>query len=614
MYKFITGILSILLLGSVQLAGQDVTFKASSKNVVRTGERFQLTYSINAEGQNFRGPDLKDFRVLSGPSTSQSSRIEIINGNVSQRVDYTFTYVIQAGEEGIFDIEPARITVDGKTIESNPIKIQVVKSSSQQQGAQQGGSQRGTPQGSQDDLSNDVFLKAVVDKTTPYQGEQVIITYKLYFRINISNLIFDKEPSFKGFWVDDLLENPQKFTQYQETYNGQLYQVAEVRKFALFPQQNGKVEIQPAKLTCQAQVQNKNSRSRDPFDSFFNDPFFNRFKTIEVPLSSNGITMNIKPLPASGKPADFSGAVGNFDFSSSIDRTSLKANEAINLKFTVSGTGNVELVDKINVKFPPDFEVYDPKISKNINDGQRGISGKKTFEYLLIPRTEGEFTIDPVNFVYFDLNKKQYVTLKTPEYNISVAKGDGSAANVTYSGVNRSDIQYIGSDIRHIKTTNPGLIVTGNYFFGSTLFYLLLLVPFALFILFTIIWKNELKKRSNMALMRNRKATSIARKRMKKAESFMKENNKDSFYVEVSQALWGYLSDKFSIPMANLSMDTVSETLQQKEVKEETIKQFMDTLNNCEFARFAPGESHGTMENIYNEAVNIITLMEKELK
>lgn len=614
MYKYATGILTILLLTTLQLAGQDITFKASAKNVVRTGERFQLTYSVNAEGQNFRGPDLKDFRVLGGPSTSSSSRIEIINGNVNQRVDYTFTYVLQATGEGIFDIGPAKITVDGKTYESNPLKIQVVKSSAPQQGAQQGGNSGSNQQPAQDDLSNDVFLRAVVNKTNPFQGEQVIITYKLYFRINISNLIFDKEPSFKGFWVDDLLENPQKFKQYQETYNGQLYQVAEVRKYALFPQQSGKLEIQPAQLTCQAQVQNKNRRSRDPFDSFFNDPFFNRYQTVEVPLASNSIDLNIKSLPTAAKPAEFSGAVGDFDFSSSIDRTELKANEAINLKFTVSGTGNVELVDKINVKFPPDFEVYDPKISKNIRDGQNGISGTKTFEYLLIPRTEGEFKIDPVKFVYFDLSKKQYVTLESPAYDISVAKGDGSAAAVNYSGVNRSDIQYIGSDIRHIKTGNPGLAVMGNLFFGSTLFYLLILLPLALFVLFLIIWKNELKKRSNIALMRNRKATKVARKRMKKAETYMKENQKDPFYVEVSQALWGYLSDKFSIPMANLSMDTVAETLQRKEVKEETIKQFIETLNNCEFARFAPGENLGAMENIYNEAIKIITVMEKELK
>ena len=612
MKKFLSAILITFLFSTLQLNAQDISFTGSAKNVVRVGERFQLSYSVNAEGQNFRGPELAMFRILGGPSTSSSSKIEIINGNVSQRVDYSFTYVLQATEEGIFDLGPAKITVDGKIYESNPMKIQVVAGSSQQ--GSQGGNNNNSQQQPADDLSDDIFMRAVVDKTNPYQGEQVIITYKLYFRVNISNLIFDKEPSFKGFWVDDLLENPQKFRQYQETYKGNVYQVAEVRKYALFPQQNGKVEIQPAQLTCQAQVQNTNRRSRDPFDSFFNDPFFNRVKTVEVPLTSNKINLNIKPLPTAGKPAEFSGAVGNFDFTSSLDRNSVKANEAINLKFTVSGSGNVELVDKINVNFPPDFEVYDPKISKNIRDNQGGISGRKTFEYLLIPRNAGDFQIDPVKFVYFDLNKKQYVTLTTPAYNISVAKGDGSVADVSYSGVNQSDIQYVGSDIRHIRVNNPELSLIGNFFFGSTIFYILIFVPLLLFVLFLIIWKNELKKRSNIALVRNRKATKIARKRMKQAEIYLKENNKDSFYVEVSRALWGYLSDKFSIPMANLSMDTVEETLKKKEVQDETIKHFIKTLNNCEFARFAPGDSHAAMENIYNEAVNIITLMEKELK
>jgi len=615
MKKFILTILSLSFLITTTVIGQNVQFTGSAKNVVRTGERFNLIYKLNAEGSNFRGPDVKNFNVLTGPHTSQSSSVQIINGKVSRSVEYTFSYVLSAGEEGIFELQPAQVNVDGTIYKSNPVKIQVVKSANQQgqqrsQGNQQGGTTSTT------DFKDDVFIRAVVNKRNPMQGEQIVITYKLYYRINISAPEFTKEPSFKGFWKNDLMKDRQSYVQYTENYKGQQYNVAELRKFALFPQRSGKIVIEGADAICQAQVKAKTQqRSRDPFfDNFFNDPFFNRYQTVEIPLNTNSITINITPLPTSNRPGDFSGAVGNFNFNASIDKTELKANEAINLKFTVSGTGNVELVDKINVTFPPDFEVYDPKISKNINTSGNGVSGRKTFEYLIIPRTKGEFKINPVKFSFFDLAKKSYVTLTSPEYIINVAKGDGSQADVAFSGINQADIKYIGSDIRHIKTKGTQLKLIGSFFFGSTLFYVLLIVPIALFILFVIFMKNELKKRSNIALMRNRKATKVAKKRMKQAHLFLKENKKDEFYVEVSQALWGYLSDKFSIPLANLSMETVNETLTNKGVKEETINQFIETLNHCEFARFAPGDSSSKMENIYNEAVNIISLIENELK
>ncbi len=615
MKKFILTILSLSFLITTTVIGQNVQFTGSAKNVVRTGERFNLIYKLNAEGSNFRGPDIKNFNVLTGPHTSQSSSVQIINGKVSRSVEYTFSYVLSAGEEGIFELQPAQVNVDGTIYKSNPVKIQVVKSANQQgQQGSQGNKQGGTT--STDNFKDDVFIRAVVNKRNPMQGEQIVITYKLYYRINISAPEFTKEPSFKGFWKNDLMKDRQSYVQYTENYKGQQYNVAELRKFALFPQRSGKIVIEGADAICQAQVKAKTQqRSRDPFfDNFFNDPFFNRYQTVEIPLSTNSITINISPLPTSNRPGDFSGAVGNFNFNASIDKTELKANEAINLKFTVSGTGNVELVDKINVTFPPDFEVYDPKISKNINTSGNGVSGRKTFEYLIIPRTQGEFKINPVKFSFFDLKKKSYVTLTSPEYIINVAKGDGSQADVAYSGINQADIKYIGSDIRHIKTKGKQLKLIGSFFFGSTLFYVLLIVPIALFILFVIFMKNELKKRSNIALMRNRKATKVAKKRMKQAHLFLKENKKDEFYVEVSQALWGYLSDKFSIPIANLSMETVNETLTNKGVKEETISQFIETLNNCEFARFAPGDSSSKMENIYNESVNIISLIENELK
>lgn len=617
MKKLIISILSIFLLSVMSVIGQNVQFTGAAKNVVRIGERFNLIYSLNAEGNSFRGPEFEKFQVLTGPHTSQSSSVQIINGKVSRSVDYTYTYVLSAREEGIIEIPEAQVNVDGEIFTSNKVKIQVVKGASSQPGQQQGttGNQRSTA-GADDDYSDDVFLRVITSKRNPMQGEQVIVTYKLYYRINISAPEFNKEPSFKGFWKNDLNADRKSYVQYTENYQGQQYNVAELKKFALFPQRSGKITIDGADAICQAQVKAQSQqKSRDPlFDNFFNDPFFNRYKTIEIPLKVKPITIDVSPLPTTNRPAEFNGAVGNFEFKSTIDKTELKANEAITLKFIVNGTGNIELVDKVDITFPPDFEVYDPKVSKRINASKNGVSGSKTFEYLIIPRTAGDFVINPVTFSFFDLRSKTYKSITTPEYNINVSKGDGSAENITYSGVNQADIKYIGSDIRYIKTYTPKYRTIGTFFFGSTVFYLLLIAPLILFILFIVLLKKELQKRSNIALMRNRKATKVAQKRMKKAQQFLKENNKNDFYVEVSQALWGYLSDKFSIPMANLSMDTVSDSLKKKEVKEETITQFIETLNNCEFARFAPGDSSSTMDNIYNEAVNIISLIENELK
>jgi hypothetical protein len=613
--KFIASAIWLVFLLQVQsVDAQGVQFQAKAEEIVYAGERFNLIYTLNAEGNNFRGPDFSGVMVLSGPFTSTSSSVQVIKGKVSRTVEYTFTYVLSIGQEGVYEISPAKVNVDGTIYESNSLKIQAIKGTSSQQQQQPGTGLGGSGGGTQS-LKDEVFLRAVADKSSPKQGEQVIITYKLYFNINITALEFKKEPSFKGFWKTDLLDDKQQFRQYSEVYNGRKYQVAEVKKFAIFPQRSGTIEIEQADLVCQGQIRAQNKSSGDPFfDNFFNDPFFNRMKNVEIPLASNAISLNVQPLPSAGRPVEFNGAVGDFTFESSIDKTELKANDAINLKFTVKGTGNIELVDKMNIAFPPDFEVYDPKIGSNINANIAGVSGTKTFEYLIIPRTSGTFKINPVKFSYFDLKKNTYQTILSPEYIIRVAKGDGTASNVTYSGVNQADIKYIGSDIRHIKTKIPDFRFAGSFFFNSTTFWVLLILPALIFIAFIFLLKKELKKRTNIALMRNRKATKIAQKRMKKAQTFLQENKKDAFYEEVSQALWGYLSDKFSIPLANLSMDTVKDTLLTREVKEETISHFMDTLNHCEFARFAPGENGSDMKNIYDEAVGFISKIESELK
>ncbi len=386
-----------------------------------------------------------------------------------------------------------------------------------------------------------------------------------------------------------------------------------LRKVALFPQQSGKLTIDPLAVDLIAQIQVQRKRSNSPFD-IFEDAFFNSAQNVKKTINSNAVTINVKPLPTTGKPEGFSGAVGNFTFRSDIDRTEIKANDAINLKFTISGRGNIKLIDKLKIDFPPDFETYDPKVLDNISKSDNGISGTKTFEYLIIPRNQGNFTIKPITFSYFDLNKGKYVTLTSPEYNLKVNKGDGKQNTVSVTSSNQQDIKYIGSDIQYIKIKPVKLFKKGFYFFQSTLYYILLLIPFLLFITYLIIRRKHIKLRSNLALLKNKKATKVASKRLKKASQFLKSNESDKFFIEISQALWGYISDKFSIPLAELSMDSVSQALQSKSVSDEISKEFIETLHNCEFARFAPGDNATKMDKIYKESINIITKTERELK
>ena len=371
-------------------------------------------------------------------------------------------------------------------------------------------------------------------------------------------------------------------------------------------------------LACVAQVRRQTkTKTGDPFfDDFFNDSFFNSgVANVEKSLKSNPLVITVRPLPEEGKPGDFSGAVGSFTFHSEVDKTRLKTNEAVTLKCTISGKGNIQLIDKLNVTFPPDFESYDPKITSDIQTTAAGISGNQVFEYLMIPRKPGKFRIKPITFSYFDLDKKHYVTLTSPEFSIDVEKGSGEAgAVVTYAGANKEEIKYIGSDIRHIKDGTFRLNLAGSRFFGSTGFWLMLIIPLALFILLLFMWRKRMARRSNTVLMKNLKATKIARKRLQKAEAFKKSGNQDDFYIAISQALWGYLGDKFSINLSGLSIDSVQDALTKQNVNDAIITQFIETLNNTEFARFAPGEKTVNMERIYNEALEIITKIERELR
>jgi len=607
-----TGLLLALQLFAFSngLIASDLTFVATAKSQVRVGERFQLNYTINAEGKGFRGPDITDFQVLSGPNASTSSSVQIIQGRVQSKVEYVYSYFLRASREGTFTIPAARISANGKEYTSNTVTVVVLPAT---------GAASGQGQDTQTtNLDEELFLRATVSNTNPFLGEQVVVTYRIYTTVSISNINTSKISSFPGFWAKDLFQNIREFPQKREVINGKEYMVAEVRKYALFPQRTGEVIIEPGEVSCVAQIRTTGNRSRssDPFfDSFFNDPFFgSRVQNVERQLLSNSIKIDVKPLPTQNRPADFRGAVGEFSFQPEISSTEVNANEPITLKFTLRGKGNLELIDPPLVNFPPGFEVYDPETKNNIITNESGVSGSRTFEYLIIPRNPGEYTIRPITFSFFEPKNNRYQSFSSPEYKITVNRTSSASQSIAFSRLNQEEIQYITQDIRHIKLPPYQLRPVNVFFFHSKLFYLLMALPVIMATLIIIFWRRTVKLRNDVAKLKYRKATKISRKRLKMAGKFMKNGLENQFYEEISKALWGYLSDKLNIDKVVLSMDNVSDVLAKRKVKHEIIDQFIEVLNHTEFARFAPGDKSQNMEKIYNEALTIITKIERELK
>lgn len=611
-------LLSILFVSlSTVLSAQDVNFTVNAPNKVIEGQRFSITFSANADIDEFSPPGFDGFQLLSGPNRSQNSSISFINGKVSQNVNISYSFILYAKAKGTYTIKSARCKINGDDYASKAFTIEV---------ADGGGvvpSNNNESSGQSPDIVNvgddQLFIEAFIDKKKVYLGEQILLTHKIFTLVPVSNLSVDKLSSYPGFWSINLLDNNQQLKQYNQEINGKDYIVADLKREAVFAQKTGKIEIPPMELSCVAKIPTNKKRTavNDPFfDSFFNDPFFNNaYQSIEKKLHTKPITVEVLPLPAQGKPSDYTGAVGEFNISSNIDQLAVRTNEAVTVKYTVSGNGNIDLIPDLIVQFPADFEVYDPKVSTNTRKGNAGVSGYKIFEYTLIPRSAGTYNIPSVSFNFFNPETKRYEYKTTDSYEIKVEKGDqANSSNMTFSGKNKADIRYIGQDIRYISSYPYKLQLIGSHFFGSIWFYGFLFLPIILVLLIVIIWRKEIKKRSNEGLMKNKQATKLAKKRLKKANDFMKEGNDQDFYVELSQALWGYIADKFNIRLSVLSVETVHDYLVKKKVSEALIAEFTQTLNDCEFARFAPGNKNVVMDKVYKQGLQIISKIENQLK
>lgn len=599
-----------------QLKAQNEKLTASaSATTIATGEQVQITYSLNASGKGFKAPAFQDFDVVMGPS--QSQQMQIINGAVSQTL--SFTYVLQATKEGVFKFGAAEISVGSNKIYSNPLTITVIKGKPQSQ-SQGGQGQKNNPQDKTiDGGGKNVFIKASVDRTNTYQGEGIVVSYKIYTKVTLLNYAISKLPSFAGFWSQDI-NMQQQLDFHDENYDGVSYKVAEIKKVVLFPQRSGTLTVDPMEGEVIARVQVKKQqqqRSNDPFSQFFNDPFFNNpffnnnVQDVKVNLKSDPIRITVKALP-DGAPADFSGAVGRLSCEVSLDKKETKANEAVTLKVKISGKGNIKLLESPKITFPPDFESYDPKENSNINANNSGVSGTKTFEYLIIPRNAGDFKIPISSFIYFDLDKKQYVGIDFPDMMLKVTKGDGNSVTVA-GNVQRSDVQLLGKDIRFIKTQTPDFNTSMKPIFGSPLFYSLIGAPALLFFVLLGVRKRNEKLMGNVSMVKSQRANKAAMKRLSAAKKYLSTNDKEKFLDEMFRALWGFIGDKLQIPVSDLSKEKVATELAKKNVDESLIKQFTDTIDSCEFARFAGGIADSN-ESIYQKGIDIITKLESSIK
>lgn len=608
MRKIIFLLFTILAAWQVKAADK-VRFVAEAADVVVSGDQVRLVFTVNSQDiKDFRAPSIKGFDVLMGPSRSQQSSIQIINGKRTSSSSTAFTYILLAGSPGTYTIPAASVEVNGEKVFSNAISIKVLP---QDQNSGNSGNNRGGSASSSRSQAagsrisaNDLFITATASKTTVHEQEAILLTYKVYTVVNLRQL-YGKMPDLKGFHTQEV-ELPQQKTFTLEHYKGRNYNTTVWSQYVLFPQQTGKLEI--PSITFDGVVAQQ-TVSDDPFDAFFNG---GGYVEVKKKITTPKLVINVQPLPT--KPAGFSGAVGEFKLASSINATDVKTNDAVTIKLTLSGTGNMKLIGTPEVKFPQDFEIYDPKVTDDYKLTNSGLTGTKTFEYLAIPRHAGNFTIPAVEFTYFDLKSNSYKTLKTEAYNLKVAKGQGNADQVISDFTNKESVKMLGKDIRFIKLGDSSLRPKGDFFFGTVGYYLCYLIPLLLFVVFAVIYRQKALENANVAKVKTKKANKVATRRMKLAGKLLAENKKNEFYDEVLKALWGYISDKLSIPVSQLSKDNIEAELTNYGVQEALIAEFIGVLNECEYARYAPGNENEAMDKVYSASVEVISKMENSIK
>lgn len=602
--------LLILLLTSVsQLFSSDVTFVIKAPNSTVKGAQIQVQYILKGGSGKVERPvipsDIPGFEELFGPSVSEMYSSSTINGKTVSESNITYTWVFIAKEEGTFTFPAATVKVDGKNYKSNTAQVKVLppdKNAESQPGQQPQTTSSTSTEGK---VSNDdAFIRAIFSKKKVKEQEALMVTFRFYTVLNIREVGKIQFPEFEGFMTEDIEMSPNRQWS-MEHYKGRNYYYIDVKKTLLFPQRSGKMSIPSGTMEIIFEV----ATGRKIRSFFGEQEVMTESKKI---LKTTPEVVEVSPLSLEGKPSGFSGGVGNFSFTPTISANSVKANDAVTITLNISGTGNMKLIKNPEIKFPKDFETYDPQVKNDFNITENGLSGKKTIEYMFIPRYPGKYTIPPIEFSYFDTKTNSYKTVFSPEYLLDVDKDPNAGKNVSTSYANQRELE-VEQDIRYLKTGDFSFKNLQSFRFGSYTYWLWYIIPLLLLIIFGVVYRKQIKANADIASMRTKKANKVATKRLKVAKKHLQSQNKDSFYEEILRAVWGYLSDKLTIPVANLNRENIEAELTKYGVDAELISLFIDILDTGEFARYAPSAS-ADMDKLYNNTVDAIGKMESTIK
>lgn len=603
--------LSLSLLLLLPLMADEVEFRAQAPGKVVAGRPFQLTYTINQRARDLQAPEFLGFEYLAGPYTSQSSSTSFVNGHRTSTFTLTYTYTLSGNTPGDYTINPATITSDGKQYTSNGVRITVLPpdeqptSSSTSSSTSKSISERPEAPSSS---SSDIFVRTIVTKTNVYEQEALQISYRLYVAgvdfAQMGNSL--KLPEMTGFLKQELELGNRQFE--LEHYNGRNYQAVTLFSYLLYPQHSGDIKIDAAQFEAILRVQ-----THQQVRSIFDD-FFGTYENVSRSLPAPAVTIHVKPLPA-GKPAGFSGAVGQFSITPSISTTDIQANEAVTLSLNIRGTGNMKLIKTPSVDWPEGFEPYDPKVTNNFKPSNSGFTGNKNIEYLAIPRAAGDYTIPEVSFSYFDIQEGKYKTLSTPAYTLHVRRAPGQAADgeqvQTYTNVNKEDIKQLGSDIRYINTSElPRIYTPEREPLTISTILLIDMIIFIISMLVLLLCRKLIKDNADQMGRRYKRANKVAQKRLKAAQLLLNGDNQ-AFYAEIEKAAFSYLSDRLRIPTADMTKDNIADLLQQKSVPESLIKQVNEVLSTAEFARYAP-TTGAEKQALYDATTQIINQLENQ--
>lgn len=599
-------LLPLYLITFLPLLSSAQQIKGKAPSQVAVGEQFRLSYTVNTDDvSGFRAGNIPDaFEVLMGPSTSTQSSFQMVNGHTSSSTSVTYTYILSATKNGSFTIPSAHATINGKSVHSNELHIKV---SGTAQSGGRGGAQH--PQGGGQARAagshisgSDLFIKVSANKSRVHEQEPILLTYKVYTLVDLTSLS-GKMPDLKSFYTREV-PLPQEKSFKLETLNGRPYRTVTWQQYVMFPQTTGKLEIPSITYEGMVVIQNRNV---DPFEAFFNGG--SGYMEVKKEIKAPGLTITVDPLPA--RPTNFSGGVGSFNLSATIDKKEVKANDPVTFRVTVSGTGNLKLIKQPVVNLPKDFDQYDAKITDNTKLTTNGIEGSMVYDILVVPRHQGKYEIPPVEFTYYDTQVNAYKTLHTQAFTLDVAKGDGTSSVAAYTG---EEVKQLNKDIRYIKTDPIRLRAVDEYFFGSTFYWMSLAVLLAVFISLFIIFRHRAIENANIGKMRGKRANKVAVRRLRQADKLLKAGKQSEFYDEVLRALWGYVGDKLDMPVTQLSRENISQQLTERGVDSDTVSQFIGALDECEYARYAPGDASGNMNKVYDAAINAIMKIEDFLK